>query len=173
MGEYGKTLRPIDTLYRKNWVVYVKPSFASPQAVIKYLGRYTHRVAISEHRIIAFDGTTVTFTYTDYAHDNARKTMTLPAVEFIRRFLMHILPHGFMRIRHFGIFANRGRTERIQRCREMLGVATVVNKEKSPWWEALFKHTGRHPLQCPVCKTGLLKLVAIVLPRKRWAFIMT
>jgi hypothetical protein len=163
----------IDMLYRKTWVVYVKPSFVSPQAVIKYLGRYTHRVAISEHRIIAFDGNTVTFTYTDYAHDNARKTMTLPDVEFIRRFLMHILPYRFMRIRHFGIFANHGRTERIQRCREMLAVTDIVNREKSPWWETILKHTGKHPLRCPVCKTGILQLVAIVLPRKRWVCMMT
>jgi hypothetical protein len=163
----------IDTLYRKNWVVYLKPSFASPEAVIKYLGRYTHRVAIGEHRIVAFDGTNVTFTYIDYAHGNARKTMTLTAVEFIRRFLMHILPHGFMRIRHFGLFANRKRTETLKRCREMLGVTAATSNDKLAWWVAIHKKTGKNPLQCPVCKNGLLRLVEIILPKRRCMLMAT
>lgn len=163
----------IDTLYRKNWVVYIKPSFASPQAVINYLGRYTHRVAISEQRIIAFNGTHVTFSYIDYAHDNARKSMSLTAVEFIRRFLLHILPCGFMRIRHFGLFANRGRRERLQYCRQMLGITAALVTEKLPWWEAILKHTGRNPLRCPTCENGLLRLVEIVFPKKRCVAMIT
>ena len=88
-----------DTLYRKEWVVYIKEPFASPQAVVKYLGQYTHRIAISNHRIISFENGMVTFSWKDYADNYKRKTMTLGGVEFIRRFLLHVVPKGFMRIR--------------------------------------------------------------------------
>jgi hypothetical protein len=84
----------IGELYAKEWVVYVKPPFASPQAVVKYLGQYTHRIAIANHRIVRFDNDTVTFSYKDYADGNKRKQMTLDYIEFIRRFLMHIVPKG-------------------------------------------------------------------------------
>jgi hypothetical protein len=149
-------------------VVYIKPSFASPRAVINYLGQYTHRIAISEKRIVSFSNGKVTFAYTDYAHGSVRKTMTLSAVEFIRRFMLHILPHGFMRIRHCGIFANRGRTERIALCRKILGLFEPARKETKPWWESILERTGKHPLLCPKCNTGLLQLVMIVPPRKQW-----
>ena len=155
----------IDTLYRKEWVVYIKPPFVSPGHVLNYLGRYTHRVAISEKRIIAFKNGMVTFSYTDYAHGSERKTMTLTAVEFIRRFMLHILPKGFMRIRSFGLFANRGRTERIARCKRLLGVLHASFEEKViPWWQSVLVRTGKNPLQCPRCKTGMLQLIMILRP---------
>jgi hypothetical protein len=157
----------LSKLYRTDWVVYIKPSFASPQAVLNYLGRYTHRVAISEKRLRSFANNVVSFSYTDYADNNAKKVMSLPAVEFIRRFLLHALPLHFKRIRHFGIFANRKRTELIAKCRKLLGEMTPVLKDLKPsWWEQILERTGKNPLICTNCSIGLLQLVAIVPPRR-------
>jgi len=137
---------------KKNWVVFIKPSFASSQAVLNYLGNYTHRIAINEKRIVSFQNNMVTFYYTDYRHDGKRKTMTLPAIEFIRRFLLHILPHGFMRIRHFGFFANRDRTKHINLCRKLLGEYAVAAKDTlATWWE-IVQRTGKNPLICPTLR---------------------
>src|SRR5919109_571985 len=97
-------------LHRQEWVVYTKPSFGGPEQVLRYLGRYTHRVAISNHRILSFDGDQVTFRWKDYAHGNKKRKMTVAADEFIRRFLLHVLPKGFVRIRHFGFMANAQRS---------------------------------------------------------------
>jgi hypothetical protein len=110
-------------LKRINWFVYAKRPFAGPKAVLAYLSRYTHRVAISNARLIAHDGRGVTFRYKDYRADGLarRKAMTLATDEFIRRFLLHILPRGFHRIRHYGLFANTGRTDNIARLRKLLG----------------------------------------------------
>jgi hypothetical protein len=110
----------VDALFRTDWVVYAKPAFGGPTAVIRYLGRYTHRVAISNHRLIAFDGERVTFRWKDYAHGAQRRTMTLTAMEFLRRFVQHILPRGFVRIRQFGYLANRCRTARLTLARRLL-----------------------------------------------------
>jgi hypothetical protein len=100
----------IDALFRTDWVVYVKPAFGGATAVLRYLGRYTHRVAISNHRLLAFDGEHVTFRWKDYAHDSVQRTLTLTATEFLRRFVQHVLPRGFVRIRQFGFLANHCRT---------------------------------------------------------------
>jgi Putative transposase len=94
-------------LHRHDWVVYAKPAFGGAIQVLRYLGRYTHRVAISNHRLLAFDGEHVTFRYKDYAHGGKHRKMALNAVEFLRRFFLHVLPKGFVRIRHFGFLANR------------------------------------------------------------------
>ena len=110
----------VDALFRTDWVVYAKPAFGGPTAVLRYLGRYTHRVAISNHRLIAFDGERVTFRWKDYAHDGQRRTMTLTALEFLRRFVQHVLPRGFVRIRQFGYLANRCRTARLALARWLL-----------------------------------------------------
>lgn len=107
-------------LRRQDWVVYVKPAFGGPVQVLRYLGRYTHRVAISNHRLLAFDGERVTFRWRDYAHGNQSRVMTLDAVEFLRRFFLHILPKGFVRIRHFGFLANRFRADRLALCCQRL-----------------------------------------------------
>ena len=95
----------VDALFQKDWVVYAKPAFGGPTQVLRYLGRYTHRVAISNHRLLAFDGESVTFRWKDYAHGNKQRKMTLSASEFLRRFTQHILPRGFVRIRQFGYLA--------------------------------------------------------------------
>ncbi len=149
-AEFG---RVIDRLYRKDWVVYAKKPFGRPEHVLKYLARYTHRVAISNDRLLAMEGGTVSFSYKDYADGSQRKVMTLAGVEFIRRFLLHVVPSGFVRIRYFGLLANRHRQENIRRCREAihetsrLSTATAVltdcPEEASPL-------PGR-ALRCPLC----------------------
>jgi Putative transposase/Transposase zinc-binding domain len=110
----------VDALFCTDWVVYAKPAFGGPAAVLRYLGRYTHRVAISNHRLIAFDGERVTFRWKDYAHEGQRRTMTLTAMEFLRRFVQHVLPRGFVRIRQFGYLANPCRTARLALARCLL-----------------------------------------------------
>jgi hypothetical protein len=107
-------------LHRQDWVVYAKPAFGGPLQVLRYLGRYTHRVAISNHRLLAFDGEHVTFRWKDYAHGGKQRKMTLAATEFLRRFFLHVLPKGFVRIRHFGFLANRFRASQLARCRQLL-----------------------------------------------------
>ncbi len=122
--------RFLGPLRHTRWVVYVKPPFGGPEAVLAYLSRYTHRVAISNRRLVAADDGGVSFRWKDYREDGlARwKTMTLSSPEFIRRFLIHVLPKGFHRIRHYGLFANGNRAEAIARARELLGVAPRVEK---------------------------------------------
>ena len=117
-------LRLIARLRKKNWVVYAKPPFAGPTAVLAYLSRYTHRVAISNRRLISLDESGVTFRYKDYRRDGAERyrTMTLGAHEFIRRFLLHVLPKGFHRIRHYGLLASTGRKTNVARARALLAV---------------------------------------------------
>ena len=110
----------VDALFETDWVVYAKPAFGGASAVLRYLGRYTHRVAISNHRLLAFDGDHVTFQWKDYAHGDQRRTMTLSAMEFLRRFVQHILPRGFVRIRQSGFLANTCRTARVALARTLL-----------------------------------------------------
>ena len=108
------------TLFREEWVVYSKPPFGGPEHVLHYLARYTHRVAISNHRILAVNDSQVTFRWKDYAHHNKQRTMTLTCEEFLRRFLQHLLPKGFPRIRYFGWLANRRRSKLLPLCRVLL-----------------------------------------------------
>ena len=139
-------LRHLAPLRQKKWVVYAKPPFAGPEAVLAYLSRYTHRVAISNRRLISFDETGVTFRYKDYRRDGPerQRTMTLAADEFIRRFLLHVLPKGFHRIRHYGLLACAGRKTNIERARELLA-APVSNETEEPTPESV----QRPP--CPCC----------------------
>ena len=152
-----KTL--IDTLYKTDWVVYAKPPFAGPQAVLKYLGRYTHRVAIGNSRIVALSDKTVSFTWKDYADENKQKTMTLSIVEFIRRFLLHVIPKGFVRIRHYGFLSNHSKKESFVRCMKALGKNPVVREEKPSrhWRDMAIRLTGKDPTICPVCNQGHMK----------------
>lgn len=115
--QFAKLLR---SLHRHDWVVYAKPAFGGPMQVLRYLGRYTHRVAISNHRLLAFDRECVTFRWKDYAHGGKQGQMTLTATEFLRRFFLHVLPKGFVRIRHFGFLANRFRASRLTLGRQLL-----------------------------------------------------
>jgi hypothetical protein len=133
------------TVYRKHWVVYAKPALGSPLQVLRYLGRYTHRVAISNHRLLAFDGERVTFRWKDYTHGNKQRKMTLTATEFLRRFVQHILPRGFVRIRQYGFLANRCRAANLA-----LGRQLLVTTPKPP--EACPKPATDAPTwRCPQC----------------------
>jgi hypothetical protein len=112
--------------YRQEWVVYAKEPFGGPQRVLKYLARYTHRVAISTSRLRSLEGETVTFAARDYAAGGKQRLVQLSAAEFLRRWLQHVLPRGFMKMRHYGLLANRGRTERLALCRALLAVWGVL-----------------------------------------------
>jgi len=118
----------LNSLYAKDWVVYAKRPFGGPAQVLKYLARYTHRVAISNQRLLSLANGRVTFRVKDYADGGRPKTLTLPAVEFLRRFVQHVLPRGFVKIRHYGLLANRVREERLALARLLLLVATVAAK---------------------------------------------
>jgi len=118
--QFRKFLRQ---LFQKDWVVYAKRPFRGPEYVLQYLARYTHRVAISNHRLIAFEDGKVSFRYKDYAHGSKKRKMTVSADEFLRRFLLHVLPQGFVRIRHFGFLANRSRARLVAICRQLLSNA--------------------------------------------------
>jgi hypothetical protein len=133
-------------LFRQDWVVYAKPPFGGAEHVLNYLARYTHRVAISNHRLVAFENGSVSFRWRDYAHGGKKKIMTVSAHEFLRRFLLHVLPRGLVRIRHFGLFANRRRSAALERCRVLLGATACVDPTEPP------------SLRCPAC-SGIMLVV--------------
>jgi len=145
----------IHTLRSKEWVVYSKPPFGGPEHVLKYLARYTHRVAIANGRLLSLDSGQVRFRWRDSRHNNRSGVMILDAVEFIRRFLLHILPAGFVKIRHFGLLANRNRSQALALCRSHLHVA-------APDISALLTEPQTSALNrsCPQCKRGTLHVVA-------------
>ena len=153
-------------LYRHEWVVYCKPPFKNAETVIDYLGRYTHRVALSNDRIVKLEGDRVTIRYRDSDDNDKIKLMPLDAFEFIRRFLLHILPDQFIKIRHYGILSNRNRTTKLLTCKEILGVSTNQNHEveKPTWEELLTRITGIDPRLCPHCGKGRMLLKEALLP---------
>lgn len=139
---------------KHEWVVYAKPSFLGPEQVIKYLGHYTHRIAISNNRIKAIDGDDVIFEYRDRADNNKVKEMRLSGIEFANRFLSHVLPKKFVRIRHYGLFGKRNKRKNLARCRLLLK-ARKVDRIKDDSWQATLKRlTGIDPDVCQRCKTG-------------------
>lgn len=144
----------ISLSWESEWVVYAKRPFRDAACVIEYLGRYTHRTAISNARILKVDSKSVTFKWRDYRDNNKVKVMVLTASEFIRRFLMHVLPFGFMRIRHYGFLANCGKRERISRLRHLCGMAPR-NTERLSGFEIACKLVGRDISKCPACGGGL------------------
>lgn len=150
-----------------DWVVYAKPPFGGPEQVLKYLARYTHRVAISNRRLVSMEGGRVTFKWKDYAGGNQSKTMTLDAVEFIRRFLLHILPPGFVRIRQFGFLANRVRKEKLAQCRALLAAEAGKALLDKTAGDAKTDQQDQDRTLCPVCKTGHLVPVEIIQPTAR------
>lgn len=158
-----------DLLYQKVWVVYAKAPFAGPHAVIEYLGRYTHKVAISNHRICSIneEKDTVTFEYKDYADDGKQKQMTLSCAEFIRRFEQHILPSHFTKIRTYGYLANRGRHQRINEILKAMNVPMHKGLVKIPLQLQLKESFGIDISECPCCKSKSLKLIKIFYPWKR------
>ncbi|HKD02173.1 MAG TPA: IS91 family transposase [Terriglobales bacterium] len=150
----------ICSLRQKHWVVYAKRPCSSPAQVLDYLGRYTQRVALSNNRILAVaetvEGPQVTFSYQDRKHGNRARTMTLQADEFIRRFLLHILPRGFMRIRHFGFLANRSRQLKLDRCRKLLDLQPPPPPARKSARQLMLEVTGLDLALCPACHLGTL-----------------
>jgi hypothetical protein len=145
----------VDQLWQKDWVVYSKAPFDGPAKVLEYLGRYTHRVAIANHRIVNVQDGLVTFKYRDRRDGDTVKETTLEAHEFIRRFLLHVVPDSFRRIRHFGFLANRCKKQNLARCRELLGLnATWPEIAKESLQERMLRLTGVDITQCPRCKHG-------------------
>jgi hypothetical protein len=149
--------RLLDTLYGKEWVVYAKEPFGGPEDVLDYVGRYTHRVDISNNRIVRVENGQVTFRWRDYRDGDKVKLMTLDAFEFIRRFLMHILPNNFFKIRYYGILSSRNHQTKLKRCKEILGVIEDQEEQATQaatWEELLLELTGIDPRICPRCKKG-------------------
>jgi len=158
---------PIDARLRKKpWVVYAKRPFAGPESVLAYLGRYTHRIAISNDRIVDLRADRVRFRWRDYKDAGRNKIMTLPADEFLRRFLLHVLPRGFMRIRHFGLLANRHRKAKLEHCRELLDAPTPQHNPDEATVSLLERLTGKDPTLCPFCEQGTMRVSKLLAPRR-------
>ena len=149
----------LESLVAATWIAYAKRPFAGPEQVLEYLGRYTHRVAITNNRIISIDNGTVTFTYRDRQDNNEIKTLTLAADEFIRRFLLHILPRGFMKIRYFGFLAHTNKKQAVALIRRLLGYDTNTEKTKETIPEMMLRLTGSDITCCPRCKKGKMTII--------------
>jgi len=171
MKEITGFKKMLSELYSKKWITYCKQPFGGPEQVINYLGRYTHRVAISNHRIKSIEDGKVTFSYKDYRDENKIKEMSLESGEFMRRFLLHILPDNFYKIRYYGILSSRNKKTKLTQCRRILrekeniegentGEKTVIIKS---WKEMLYELTGVDIDQCPECKKGRMMLVVTMM----------
>ena len=163
-GAWARYLAP---LARAEWVVYAKPPFGGPERVLEYLGRYTHRVAIANHRLVDFAAGEVAFRWKDYRHQSRHKVMRLAAPEFVRRFLLHVLPPGFQRIRHYGLLANRHRAAKLTRCRQLLAApAPVVTLAAAPldYRDRYQQLTGKSLRDCPQCGQGHMVCIDTFLP---------
>ena len=144
-----------------DWVVYAKPPFGGPEQVLKYLARYTHRAAISNARLLGFEDGMVRFRYKDYAHSNRKRVMILTVLEFVRRLLLHVLPTGFQRIRHYGILANRHRQAKLALCRQLLGAGTAAEPEFAEETREIRESASSiTPTRvCPVCGAGRMTVI--------------
>ncbi len=151
--------------YQMKWVVYSKPPFNRVEGALNYLSRYTHRIAISNQRLVRLENGQVSFRWRDYSDGDKEKIMTVAAEEFIRRFLLHVLPAGFVKIRHYGLLSNRNRKNNITLCRKLLNCCQTETQDKKipeTWQEYLLKISGVDVTQCPVCKKGrLLRIEAL------------
>ncbi len=160
LGEKNGFEDLIERLWKQDWVVFSKQPFGGPKQVLAYLGRYTHRVAISNHRLLSIEKGKVTFTYRDRRDGDKVKRMCIEAQEFIRRFLLHVLPHGFMRIRHFGFLANRVKQQNVARIRNLIGKDDKPSERaNSSPLELLKRLTGVDLTSCPFCKKGTMVLL--------------
>jgi hypothetical protein len=160
----------LDRLRQTEWVVYAKPPFGGPEQVLKYLARYTHRVAIANQRLVKMEEGQVHFQWKDYAQGNQPKTMALDAVEFIRRFLLHVLPASFVRIRHYGLLANRHRQEKLEHCRRLLGVPRPQEvRSAAPSETPPLRSADGCPKRCPACEQGRMVVIEKLNPEKRIA----
>jgi hypothetical protein len=165
LGEKRKFIEWLSRTAGTEWVVYAKPPFGGPRQVLKYLARYTHRVAISNQRLVSLENGRVTFRWKNYAHASEPATMTLKAEEFIRRFLLHVLPKGFVKVRHFGFLANRGRRDKVLLCRKLLAASSTTPPgvvphdlhSKGPEVDTVDR--------CPHCKVGSMRMLEILVPQ--------
>lgn len=163
LADAGAFQRRLTAAAQTEWVAYAKPPFSGPEQVLKYLARYTHRAAISNRRLIGLESEKVEFLWKDYAHGGRRKTMTLKGVEFIRRFLLHVLPTGFVRVRHYGFLANRA-CQKLALCRALLAGETPTElAETSPSSESPAATASRPDgTVCPVCGEGRLVTIEML-----------
>jgi hypothetical protein len=156
-------LRYLAPARKTEWVVYAKAPFSGPEEVLEYAARYTHRVAISNDRLLDIEDEKVQFRWKDYRDGNRKKAMTVTAEEFIRRFLLHVLPEGLQRIRHYGFLANRYREQKLARCRELLKMAPSDPKseEKKDYRDRFEELTGTSLKTCPVCHQGHMAVIEV------------
>ena len=169
-GSIGHLMEPyvfeqfLRKLYHKKWVVYCKPPFNGIAGVLQYLSRYTHRIAISNNRLLKVEDGKVTFLWRDYADGDKQKVMTVDAEEFIRRFLLHVLPDRYVKIRHFGLLANRRRKYHIALCRLFLGSdkTEIVKSEPKTWQELMIEVSGVDVTKCPVCRKGKMVTIEVL-----------
>jgi hypothetical protein len=157
----------LEELRAQAWVVYCKPPFAGPEHVLAYLGRYTHRVAISNDRLVAVADGRVCFRWRDYANGDRVKVMAVDVDEFLRRFLLHVVPDGFVRIRHFGLLANRRRTAALAHCRVLLTQPPPPVERPESVRDLLLRLTGIDIARCPVCQQGVLRQLGVLPPAPR------
>ena len=158
--------RFLTPLWQQPWVVYAKPPFASAQHVLSYLGRYTHRVALSNDRLVALRDGQVVFRWHERRHRNRSKIMTVAAEEFIRRFLLHVLPAGFLRIRHYGVLGNRCRTPKLATCRRLFAQPAPAMLPRESAAMVMRRLTGIDIERCPQCHQGRLVVIATQQPRR-------
>jgi len=152
-------------LFQKSWVVYAKRPFATPKTVVEYLGRYTHKIAISNHRLKNVEEGKVWFSYKDYRAGGRKKTTSLSAVEFLRRFCLHILPKGFVRMRHYGILASRNKAKELNIAKAEFGLK-AWEKQTIPWEEVAASRLGIIAGACPKCHCGKMEIIDIILPER-------
>jgi hypothetical protein len=168
LGERAAFVHYLQPLKDMEWVVYAKAPFAGPQQVLDYVGRYTHRVAISNHRLLDIEDARVRFLWKDYRDNNQQKTMELSVDEFIRRFLLHVLPNAFQRIRYYGFLSNRHRQQKLTLCRQLLGMSPqsqpVASAQRTDYCDLYEQLTARSLRQCPVCEQGRMIQVEILPP---------
>jgi hypothetical protein len=165
-GDEQKNLARLKAASRKAWSIDVRAPLGGPRHVIGYLSRYVHRIAIASSRLVAYDGKDVTFRYKDRADDNKAKLTTVSGPVFARRFLQHVLPARFVRIRHYGLLATRNR-QKLRRCRELLGAKPMAPREKDASWADAFQRLfGTDPLCCPACRLGRLVVRAVIPPMR-------
>jgi len=166
LADAGNRAALFAALRAQPWVVYAKRPFAGPEQVLQYLGRYTHRIALTNSRLVSLEDETVRFRYQDYAHGNRRKVMTLDAQEFIRRYLTHVLPRGFMRIRHYGLNGNRAKRHKLGAARAALDAPSPERVPTAPetleaFWLRI-AHLDIH--QCPHCASAPMRRIGVLLP---------
>ena len=165
LGEKRDFVEWLKRVARTEWVVYAKPPFGGPRQVLKYLARYTYQVAIFNQRLVSLEDGRVTFRWKNYARAGELATMTLPAQEFIRRFLLHVLPSGFVRVRHFGFLANRSRRDNVRLCRQLLAASSTGPSGLAPADSHSNEPEANTVDRCPRCKVGSMRMLEVLAPQ--------